>query len=300
MNYIIESHALCKRYKDKLAVDHVSIHIRKGEIYGLIGKNGAGKTSLMKLLLGDTFPDSGNLKLFGSEDLQAGRQKIGALIEAPAFYKNETASENLKRFSLLSETMSDKQLHALLQTVGLAQTGKKKAGSFSLGMRQRLGIAIALLGNPELLILDEPINGLDPAGIKEIRDLIIKLHQQGVTILISSHLLDELGKIATCYGIVNNGVLIDEISNEELKQQCHTSLVITVDQIHQAKKLIQQELINIPISYEADDIIIKNHNTDASMINELLVKNGIRVYGIKKESITFEDYFMERINEAYD
>lgn len=201
MENILETRSLTKKYGDRIAVNGMSLHVRRGDIYGLIGKNGAGKTSLMKLLLGLTTPDSGEMVLLGERNADRARRKIGSLIEAPALYKNETAFENMKRFAILSPT-SDADIRNLLNLVGLGNTGAKKAGAFSLGMRQRLGIAIALLGNPEVLILDEPINGLDPAGIKEIRDLIIELNRRGVTFLISSHLLDELGKIATrhCIG----------------------------------------------------------------------------------------------------
>lgn len=229
MNYIIETKELYKHYGDKIAVNKMSLHIKKGDIYGLIGKNGAGNTSLMKLLLGLTSPNSGQIRLFDNDNLNEGRQKIGSLIEAPALYKNETAFENMKRFSILAGSNHNQEINPILQLVGLGDTGKKKCGSFSLGMRQRLGIAIALLGNPEILILDEPINGLDPAGIKEIRDIIVQLNKQGVTFLISSHLLDELGKIATNYGIVNNGQLVEEITAQKLQTKCRSSLVIATD-----------------------------------------------------------------------
>ncbi len=221
MKYVIQTKSLTKKYGTKIAVDKISLNVRKGDIYGLIGKNGAGKTTLMKLLLGLIYEDDGQINLFNSTSLEKERVKIGSLIEAPAFYKNETAFENLKRFSLLSPT-SNEEIHNLLKLVGLDNTGKKKVGAFSLGMKQRLGIALALLGKPELLILDEPINGLDPSGIKEIRDIILDLNSKGVTFLISSHLLDELGKIATNYGIVSNGKLVEEITSVELNQKCRT------------------------------------------------------------------------------
>lgn len=210
MEYVIETQNLVKQFKTKLAVNDVSIHVKRGDIYGLIGKNGAGKTSLMKLILGLTNPTQGKIFLFGNENLNGGRKKIGSLIEAPGLYKNCTAYENMLRFATLYGA-NQKEIKPLLQRVGLENTGAKKAGEFSLGMRQRLGIAIALLGKPEILILDEPINGLDPAGIKEIRDIIIGLNQEGVTFIISSHLLDELAKVVTNYGIIADGSLIEEI-----------------------------------------------------------------------------------------
>ena len=218
MEYLIETKNLTKRFGAQKAVDDVSMHVRRGEIYGLIGKNGAGKTTLMRMLLGMSAPNSGEIRLFDSDKPNEARRGIGSLIEEPALYKNHTAFENLKRFAILVPTPDD-ELHELLKLVGLENTGRKKAGQFSLGMKQRLGIAIAMLGKPELLILDEPINGLDPAGIKEIRDLILRLNARGITFMISSHLLDELGKIATQFGIMANGSLVEEISSEKLAEK---------------------------------------------------------------------------------
>ena len=192
-----------------MAVNNVNMTIHKGDIYGFIGKNGAGKTTFKRLVLGTAFLTKGEIKLFGGEPFDKARRKIGSLIEAPGLYKNCTAYENLKQFSLIYGG-TDAEIKEILSLVGLAATGNKKAGKFSLGMRQRLGIAIALLGNPEFLVLDEPVNGLDPAGMKEVRDLILKLnHEKNITILISSHLLDELSKIVTRYGSINDGMLIE-------------------------------------------------------------------------------------------
>ena len=216
MEYVIETSGLVKRYGLKKAVNNVSIHVKKGDIYGLIGKNGAGKTTLMKLLLGLTFANRGEMKLFGSDLLNKERSKIGALIEAPGLYTGDTAYGNLKRFGILTDS-TEEEIFDILKLVGLDNVGKKKVKAFSLGMKQRLGIGIALLGSPELLILDEPVNGLDPQGIKEVRDTLLKLNEKGVTVLISSHLLDELGKIATKFGIMRDGELVDEISAEEIE-----------------------------------------------------------------------------------
>ena len=297
MDYIIETNELYKHYGDKIAVNKMSLHIKKGDIYGLIGKNGAGKTSLMKLLLGLTSPNSGQIRLFDNENLNKGRQKIGSLIEAPALYKNETAFENMRRFSILAGSNRNQEINHILQLVGLGNTGKKKCGSFSLGMRQRLGIAIALLGNPELLILDEPINGLDPAGIKEIRDIIVQLNKQGVTFLISSHLLDELGKIATNYGIVNNGQLIEEITAQELQKKCKSSLVIETNDTKKAEMILRKADPSMQIECVEQRVIISSTVTDSSELNCILVHAGIRVYEIKNESIGFEDFFIERIGK---
>lgn len=204
METILQTTNLSRQFGKKMAVNNVNMTIHKGDIYGFIGKNGAGKTTFMRLVLGTAFPSKGEIKLFDGEPFDKARRKIGSLIEAPGLYKNCTAYENLKQFSLIYGG-TDAEIKEILSLVGLADTGNKKAGKFSLGMRQRLGIAIALLGNPEFLVLDEPVNGLDPAGMKEVRDLILKLnHIKNITILISSHLLDELSKIVTRYGIIND------------------------------------------------------------------------------------------------
>lgn len=239
MALVIETKKLTKKFPNKIAVNQVDIHVEQGDIYGLIGKNGAGKTTTMRMILGTLFPTDGEILLFGNSNLAAERKRIGSLIEAPGLYRNCSAYENMKRFSILYGG-TDQEIKEILDFVGLGNVGKKKAGHFSLGMKQRLGIALALLGNPELLVLDEPINGLDPAGIKEIRDLITKLNKEkGVTFLISSHLLDELGKIATRYGIINNGELVDEISAEELQERCKTCLIIEVDNIKKGGGIIK-------------------------------------------------------------
>ena len=296
MENILETKSLTKRYGDKIAVNEVSLHVRRGDIYGLIGKNGAGKTSLMKLLLGLTLPDSGEILLLNEPNADRARSKIGSLIEAPALYKNETALENMKRFAILSPT-SDQEIQNILNLVGLGNTGMKKAGAFSLGMRQRLGIAIALLGKPEVLILDEPINGLDPAGIKEIRDIIIELNHHGVTFLISSHLLDELGKIATNYGIMSNSVLVEEITAETLAARCRTSLKLTTDNTPAALEVLRQNFTGILAEANAQTIYITSPVQDSSVINEALVKAGIRVYEITNESIGLEDFCIERLGK---
>ncbi|WP_294383257.1 ATP-binding cassette domain-containing protein [uncultured Ruminococcus sp.] len=206
----------------------------------LWARNGAGKTTFMRQVLGLAFPDSGEITLFGGEPLNTARKKIGSLIEFPSIYKNCTAYENMKRMAILTGS-SDKSVRKILDFVGLGNTGNKKAGQFSLGMRQRLGIAMALLGNPELLILDEPINGLDPTGIMEIRDLIIRLNtEKKITFMISSHLLEELSKIATRYGFIHDGKLIEEISAAELSQKCSDRVLIVPDNPQKAAEILSK------------------------------------------------------------
>lgn len=295
MKYIIETEGLTKRYGKRLCVNNISIHIAKGDIYGFIGRNGAGKTTAMRLILGLARPTSGKIKLFNSDDLNAQRKKIGSLIEAPGLYKRCSALENMKRFSILYGG-DDKEIEELLSFVGLNGVGNKKVGQFSLGMKQRLGIAIALLGNPEVLILDEPVNGLDPAGIKEVRDLLLKLNKEkNVTIMISSHLLDELAKITTKYGIINNGVLVEEIDAQKLMERCKNNIVISCDRLQEAKELLESELKLTNISIVNDKLHIVDEIESTDEINTLLVKNDFKVHEITINKNSFEDYFIERL-----
>ena len=281
MDCIIETKNLVKRYGHNNAVDNVSIHVKKGAIYGLIGKNGAGKTTLMKLILGLSRSNSGEISLFGSNsDLDEKRRNIGSLIEEPALYKSETALENLRRFAILVPT-SEEDLHKLLELVGLQDAGNKKAGKFSLGMRQRLGIAIALLGKPQLLVLDEPINGLDPAGIKEIRDIILELNSRGITFLISSHLLDELGKIATVYGIMSDGKLTEEITAEELNERCRTFLSVKTDDSEKAAQALLDWQPGLRVETDDSSVHITSEVEDTSEIIITLVNAGVRVYEMR-------------------
>lgn len=296
---IIKTDGLIKKYGDKAAVNKVNICVEKGDIYGLIGKNGAGKTTLMSLLLGLSDADEGSIRLFDSNDLSLGRHKIGSIIEEPGLYYGKTAYENMKCFSLLYDDVSDEEIWQILKNVGLENTGKKKVKGFSLGMRQRLGIAIALMGHPELLILDEPINGLDPAGIREIRDMILNLNAAGTTFMISSHLLDELGKVVTKYGIMSDGKLVEEISADLLKERCRKYIAINVDDTLKAKELILKAFPDIEIKEgnEENTIYLMSELDDTSIISDLLVKNEIKLYSLMWQGISFEDYFIERLGE---
>ena len=295
MGYIIETNNLTKQFPNKLAVDHINMHIKRGDIYGFIGRNGAGKTTAMKLILGLLNPTDGNIKLFDSDNLNSQRCKIGSLIEDPGLYKNATAFENMKRFSILYGG-TDEDIKEILNLVGLGNTGNRKAGQFSLGMKQRLGIAIALLGNPEVLVLDEPINGLDPAGIKEVRDTILKLNQEkGVTFLISSHILDELAKITTTYGIINDGRLIEEIAADELMERCRTNLKIRVSDVNKAIEILTENKYLNNYNSDSESITMYDNYEDSATINELLVKGGVKVFELSPSNSGFEEYFIERI-----
>ena len=295
MKYVLRTNKLTKRFGAKCAVNGVSMQIRKGEIYGFIGKNGAGKTTLMRLVLGAAMPSGGDIELFGGEELSRARHRIGALLEYPCLYKGCSAYENLKRFALLTGNTRDELLE-ILELVGLKNVGKKKVGKFSLGMKQRLAIGIALLGHPEFLVLDEPVNGLDPAGIKEIRDVILRLNREkGVTFLISSHLLDELSKIVTTYGIIKDGVLIEQISAEELEGRCRHHLKISVDDVQKALSLLSCITDLSSVKVEGNSIYLYSLIDKSDRINRLLVRHGIRVSELKIQAASLEEYFLERM-----
>ena len=297
MEYVIETNSLSKKFPNKLAVDKVNIHVQKGDIYGLIGRNGAGKTTLMKMILGTLFPTEGEIALFGSSNLDLERRRIGSLIEAPGLYKGSTAYENMKRFSLLYGG-TDEDIKELLAFVGLSETGKMKVGHFSLGMKQRLGLALSLLGNPEVLVLDEPVNGLDPSGIKEFRDIILHLNKErGVTFVISSHLLDELGKIATRYGILSDGQLVDEISAAELQERCKTCLIIEADDLEKAQAVLTKANLLGNHVINENKLLMYDHFEEPSLINETLVKSGLKVNSLSFSNNGFEDYFIERLGK---
>lgn len=295
METVLRTQSLTKRFREKVAVNKVNITIERGDIYGFIGKNGAGKTTTMKLILGLNFPGEGKIEYFGGTPPEKACRKIGSLIEAPGLYKNCTAYENMKRFSILSGG-TDKEIKDRLRLVGLGNTGNKKAGEFSLGMRQRLGIAIALLGDPEFLILDEPINGLDPEGIREIRDVIASLNRErGVTFLISSHLLDELAKVVTKYGILSGGVLQEEITAKQLEERCRSGLKITVDNIAKALSVLEGRIGRSNIGIAGRSLILQSDTEYAGKINALLVRGGVEVKELALQHGGVEDYFIERL-----
>ena len=294
-NNVVETENLTKVYGQKTVLDHVNMHVAKGDIYGFIGKNGAGKTTLMKLLLGMAQPTEGQMKLFSNGNLNAERHRVGALIEAPAFYGNCSAVENMKRFAILAGA-DDNEINDILQFVGLGDVGKKHVSKFSLGMKQRLGIALAMLGKPELLILDEPINGLDPEGIKEIRDLLLRLNrEQGVTVLVSSHLLDELAKITTRYGIINQGRLVEEVSATELMQRCQQKLHVITDQPAVAAKVIKKLSPKAVITANENSIDVVGITVDSAKVTKELVKNEVAVQDITFAADNMEDYFIQRM-----
>ena len=297
MEYILRTNTVSKKYTNYYAVDKVSISIKKGEIYGLIGKNGAGKSTLMKMIAGLIEPSEGPIELFGNFVPQTERYRIGCVIESPALYAELTAKQNLEVFRKAYGLSSKESVQQILKQVGLSQYENKIVKKFSLGMKQRLAIGIALLGNPDFLILDEPINGLDPTGIQDMRNFLLKLNrEEHITIMISSHILGELSKIATKYGIIKNGKLIEEITAKELNEKCQCCLKIKASDTAQAAILIEKNLHTKNYEILSDNNIrIFEYVDNPGIVNSLLVNHGISVdeCTVTKESL--EDYFNEKM-----
>ena len=239
MNFVLETNCLRKKYKHHEALKGVYMHVPKDSVYGLIGRNGAGKTTLLRLLTGVQRECGGSYSLFGvdknSPEIKKERRRIGAMIESPSIFLDLSAEENLKMQYRILGLPSFSSIPEILDLVGLSDTGKKKVSSFSFGMKERLGIAMALAGHPDILILDEPINGLDPEAIVEMRELIIRLNREmHMTIIVSSHILDELSKVATYYGFLDDGVMVKEISAEKMAKECRKAMRIKVESIEKA------------------------------------------------------------------
>ena len=288
---VIEVKGLVKTFGKKAVLNGLNMTIRRGDIYGFIGNNGSGKTTAMKIILGLLEADSGDITLFGSKDLLAERKRIGSLIEAPGLYKGCTAKENMKRFAMLFGG-EEKEIDDLLSFVGLGDVGKKKVRAFSLGMKQRLGIAVALLGNPEILVLDEPTNGLDPAGIKDLRELFEKIaSEKGVSLLISSHHLDELSRIANVYGILVDGRIVDETRKDDILAKCGTVVLL---ESSDPSKVLAVLSPKGKVSVDGTKIRIEG-NLSSGEVASLLVKEGVPFSSIQEQSLGFEDYFIERM-----
>jgi len=307
MNDIVFSvKGLSKKYKSTLVLDHVDMTIRRGEIYGLIGENGAGKTTLMRILSGLAFETSGEMTLFGSNDendLAKQRQRIGFIIETPALYPDMTAAENLEVQRLQRGIPGKACIEKALHTVGLTNTGKKKAKNFSFGMKQRLGLAMALLSEPEFLVLDEPVNGLDPAGIVEIREILKKLNKEyGVTILISSHMLSELYQLASCYSFIHKGRLLEQISLAQLDERCKNHLSIKVDDVPRAVSLLETRLSIKKYEVMPNSVIkIYERLDESGVVSKELIMGGVALEDMTKKGDDLEAYYMRLIGgEAND
>lgn len=292
---LLETRNLTKQYGHYKAVNGVSLHIKKGAIYGFIGRNGAGKTTCLKMISGLAEATDGEIELFGykGKDLRQIRSRAGCLIEAPGLYDSMTAYENLNIKCKLFGIKKKGYIEEILRVVGLDNVGRKKTKHFSLGMKQRLGIGLALVGEPDLLVLDEPINGLDPQGIAEIRDTILRLkNERSMTICISSHILEELSKIATDYGIIHNGSLLQELTREELMKKCGERMELTLDNPRGAIPVLDaMGFVNYQV-VDKERIHIFERLNESALVNMELAKAGIPVKGISITSEELETYFL--------
>ncbi|MEG1732666.1 MAG: ATP-binding cassette domain-containing protein [Longicatena sp.] len=291
--YFLETKDLSKKYGSHYANEKINIHIKQGQIYGLVGRNGAGKTTFMKLICNIINKSSGKIIINGKAETESKHVPMGTLIEAPALIQELSAYENIiLKCNLCGIKHAAAHTNELLKLIQLDKVGKKPVRSFSLGMRQRVGIAMALVGYPDLVVLDEPINGLDPQGMAQIRDLLISLKDKGMTIIVSSHILSELIKIADAFGVVSQGKLLTEMTIEELNVKLESTTEIDVDDIHAAEKFLKGK-----IDYKITDnsVILKKDITveDIEKINKALVTNGINVSRIEVKKADVDDMFIE-------
>jgi len=296
MEYILETNNLTKIYGQKEAARDVNLHIREGQIYGLIGRNGAGKTTIMRMISGLSRPTRGSYSLFGKTGMQMRLllKNVGVLIEHPGLYPKLSAYENLKIKCIGMGIKPKGHVEELLRIVGLENTDTRKgAGSYSLGMRQRLGIALALVGDPRLIVLDEPINGLDPQGIVEVRETLARLRdERGITIMISSHILDELGKIADAYGVIHEGRLLDEFSAEELHERSGSSLVIRTDDAAQTLRVLENLNIRGAVHEPDGSLRVREGMDRTKEITRAIVGAGIGLEEIYLRSMSLEEYYL--------
>jgi ABC-2 type transport system ATP-binding protein len=297
---ILSTKNLTKKYNSICAVDHVDLEIRQGQIYGLVGKNGAGKTTLLRLITGQAFATEGQVNLFDSsseEELNKGRKRIGCIVETPSFYSYMTGFQNLEYYRIQRGIPGRHCTEEALEEVGLLSAANKRYKSYSLGMKQRLGLALALMNRPELLLLDEPINGLDPFGIVEIRNLLLKLNQEkNITILISSHILSELSNLVSHYGFIEGGKLVKQISGENLSRECSRYLELKVDRVEAMTALLETKLNCSSYKVTPDySIHIYDYLDHPDRISELAVRNGISLLSMMVKEINLENYFIQLV-----
>ncbi len=298
MEYVLKTHDLQKKYRNFKALDGVSMSVPKGSVYGFVGKNGAGKTTLIRLICGLQFPTGGDYEIYGiphlDKSISRSRRRMGAVVETPSIYLDMTAEDNLKQQYRILGMPSFDGIAELLKLVGLENTGKKKARNFSLGMRQRLGIAVALCGSPDFLVLDEPINGLDPQGIIEIRELILKLNRERqITVLISSHILDELARLATHYGFIDNGRIVREMSAEELEAQCRKCARVTVTDT----KALATALDEMSLEYKIIDATTADiyGTPNITRLTAALSERNCELLSIKEQDESLESFYISLV-----
>lgn len=298
MKYVLTTNYLTKQYGHFKALDGLSMHVPKGAIYGFVGKNGAGKTTLIRLICGLQMPTSGAYELYGisgdSKDIVKSRRRMGAVVETPSIYMDMTAEDNLKEQYRILGLPSFDGIPELLKLVGLENTGKKKAKNFSLGMKQRLGIAVALAGDPDFLVLDEPTNGLDPQGIIEMRELILKLNREHqITVLISSHILDELSRLATHYGFIDNGRMLREISAEELEAACRKCMRWEVSDTKALVKVLDEMKVEYKVYSDTEADVFAKLNI--SQLTLALAKEGCEVISVQEKDESLESYYVSLV-----
>ena len=297
---ILQTRDLTRRYGHTLALDHAALSVEKGQIFGLVGRNGAGKTTLIRLISGQSHPTAGEVTLFGASTpaaLARARSRTGAMVEIPSFYPYLTARQNLEYYRIQRGIPGKECVDEALEQVRLTDTGKKKFKTFSLGMKQRLGLALALMNHPEFLLLDEPINGLDPEGIVELRNLLLDLNREReTTILISSHILSELENLATHYGFIDNGRMLEQISAKALKEKCRACLELAVDSAPAAARALEQGMGARDYEVLPDNIIrLYCHLDEPARVTQLLVENGVALRSIEQKGANLEDYFLSLI-----
>ena len=298
MDYILTTDGLGKQYRHFKALNGLSMHVPKGGIYGFVGRNGAGKTTLIRLICGLQEPTSGSFTLYGikndDKNIVKSRRRMGAVVETPSIYLDMTAEENLKAQYRVLGMPSFDGISELLKLVGLENTGKKKAKNFSLGMKQRLGIAVALAGDPDFLVLDEPTNGLDPQGIIEMRELILKLNRERqITVLISSHILDELGRLATHYGIIDAGHMVKELSAEELEAACRKCMRVTVSDTKSLARVLDGMDVDCKILSDTQADVFAKLNI--SKLTLALFKENCELLEVQERDESLESYFVSLV-----
>ena len=298
MDYVLQTNDLSKHYKQSKALDGLTMAVPKGAIYGLVGRNGAGKTTLIRLVCGLQSPTGGGFTLYGrkndSPEIALSRRRMGAVVETPSIYLSMTARENLRQQFTVLGLPSYTGLEELLELVGLENTGKKRARDFSLGMRQRLGIAVALAGAPDFLVLDEPVNGLDPQGIIEMRELILKLNREyQITVLLSSHILDELARLATHYGFLDQGTLVREVSAQELEAACRRCVRLTVTDAKTLCRVLDGRGLEYRLAGEGEADVYEAHDLSQLILD--LHQAGCQVTGLHQRDETLESYYMNLV-----
>ena len=295
MEYILETNKLTKIYGQKEAAVDVDLHIREGQIYGLIGRNGAGKTTIMRMISGLSTPTRGSYSLFGKTGPELGKllRNVGVLIERPGLYPRLSAYENLKIKCIAMGVKPQGYVEELLKLIGLDSIDQKKpSGAFSLGMRQRLGIGLALVGEPRLIILDEPINGLDPQGIVEVRETLVRLRKEkGITIMISSHILDELSKVADAYGIIHEGRLLDEFTEDELLRRSEQYVLIRTDDDSAAEAALRRAGLEA-VSREQNGLYVRERLDETPVMAAAIVNAGVGLRELSVNAVSLEDYYL--------